>query len=934
MSALSTWRLALRIARRDALRAKGRSALVVAMIALPILGVSAADVVFRSGELSPREELTRSMGAADARYRLESDGQVEQSFDGESVSWTDPEGDVPPPPDLDGRPPVSLTPLLPDDATVLSDLSTYLRIDVGDGIVRAALREIDISDPLTEGMLTPLDGRLPEGPGEVVVTENFLDRSGLSLGDDLTLAGTDVSAEVVGTYEIPSELNTDEIIARPGALIARLAGTDAEDSLTASYLVAVPGDVDWSAVKEANAEGYTVVSRAVRLDPPPAEEGYGLDWGSSADLTAEAFVGVGTVVSLVVLEICLLAGPAFAVGVRRSRRQLGLIGANGGDRRHLRAITLASGIVLGAVAAVVGVVLGILGTMAARPFIEEAVGQRFGAWDLRVLELGAIAALAVLVGTCAALVPAVTASRGDVLESLTGRRGVRRGSRVLPVVGGVALVLGAVVALAGAVMMDDATFVAAGAIVAELGVVALTPALVGAFGRLGRRLPLSGRLALRDAARNRGRSAPAVAAILAAVAGLVTVSTVLVSEDARNRADYAAAVPEGTVSMNLWEYDDSSASALARSRQAAERELPVAERADVSAVVLDEDECDSSGTCSYQAIAVPEANRCPMSGGDDAQRLTHEERLRLADDPRCLNSVSNGSMAMISVAVAGPELLRVLGVDTPETLRTLDEGGAVVFNDLYRSAEGETTFEYWESPGEDEWDENGNLVAAPDSSWTFPSVTAPGDGPVDMLISPETAEAAGLRAVDTASFWSTSAAPDDAERRAFDGAMDGFGDAMSWDVERGYESSTSLPLLVLTLVALVLTIGAAGIATGLAQADSAADLATLAAVGAAPRVRRTLSGLQCGVIALMGVVLGAVSGLVPGIAMVLADHRTQNRWWEESLESGWVDGGRPELFLELPWATFGELLIGVPLVACLLAALLTRSRITLARRAG
>lgn len=48
-----SWIAALRIARRDAWRAKGRSALVLAMLALPIIGVSAADLTLRSAELSP-----------------------------------------------------------------------------------------------------------------------------------------------------------------------------------------------------------------------------------------------------------------------------------------------------------------------------------------------------------------------------------------------------------------------------------------------------------------------------------------------------------------------------------------------------------------------------------------------------------------------------------------------------------------------------------------------------------------------------------------------------------------------------------------------------------------------------------------------------------------------------------------------------------------
>ena len=57
----------LRIARRDALRARGRSALIVAMIALPVLGLTATDVVLRSGQLDRAEVAARELGQTQAR---------------------------------------------------------------------------------------------------------------------------------------------------------------------------------------------------------------------------------------------------------------------------------------------------------------------------------------------------------------------------------------------------------------------------------------------------------------------------------------------------------------------------------------------------------------------------------------------------------------------------------------------------------------------------------------------------------------------------------------------------------------------------------------------------------------------------------------------------------------------------------------------------
>ena len=60
------WRLALRLARREALRARGRSILVLVMIALPVLAVTAADIVLQTQDISGSESLDRRLGSAEA----------------------------------------------------------------------------------------------------------------------------------------------------------------------------------------------------------------------------------------------------------------------------------------------------------------------------------------------------------------------------------------------------------------------------------------------------------------------------------------------------------------------------------------------------------------------------------------------------------------------------------------------------------------------------------------------------------------------------------------------------------------------------------------------------------------------------------------------------------------------------------------------------
>ena len=84
---MSSVRVALRLARRDAWRSKGRSALVVAMIAIPVLGVSASDVLYRSFQLSEDQKATRRMGTADAILSDSGQVRVRQFPTIDGVAW-------------------------------------------------------------------------------------------------------------------------------------------------------------------------------------------------------------------------------------------------------------------------------------------------------------------------------------------------------------------------------------------------------------------------------------------------------------------------------------------------------------------------------------------------------------------------------------------------------------------------------------------------------------------------------------------------------------------------------------------------------------------------------------------------------------------------------------------------------------------------------
>ena len=106
----------------------------------------------------------------------------------------------------------------------------------------------------------------------------------------------------------------------------------------------------------------------------------------------------------------------------------------------------------------------------------------------------------------------------DVVAALAGRRGVIRPRFVAPIIGAVIAAIGVAVGL-GDVRDVHRGSVLLGMTLVEVGLIVTSPALIGIVTRLARWLPVSGRIALRDAGRNRAAAAPAVAAVMATVIG-------------------------------------------------------------------------------------------------------------------------------------------------------------------------------------------------------------------------------------------------------------------------------------------------------------------------------------------------------------------------------------------------------------------------------
>src|SRR6476469_9032946 len=99
-------------------------------------------------------------------------------------------------------------------------------------------------------------------------------------------------------------------------------------------------------------------------------------------LTSSQLAVVGMIVAMALLEVVLLAGPAFAVGARRQERSLALIASTGGTPRDVRRVVLASGVVLGLAAALIGALGGIGVAWLAQPFVQRVSREPFGPFQV------------------------------------------------------------------------------------------------------------------------------------------------------------------------------------------------------------------------------------------------------------------------------------------------------------------------------------------------------------------------------------------------------------------------------------------------------------------------------------------------------------------------------------------------------------------------
>ncbi|MEU4330134.1 FtsX-like permease family protein [Nonomuraea dietziae] len=783
---------ALRIARRSAWRSRGRSALIMVMIGLPVLVITAILTLTATMSVTGREGLVAELGAADARLTQVPEG---------SVIHQEPNGAISGPGD-DGaalsRPSAAEVAALLGPGTRLIPFSTgVLRL----GTERVDALEGDLRDPLTRGMLTLSEGRFPSAR-EVAVTPAL----GLRPGDLLRPSGA-APLTVAGVLEHPHRPSLRQVVG-PDLPLAPLDGFGSPGEYGTGWLADTPKPVTWAEVPALNRAGLFVTSRAMVADPLRTQV-------RASAFDVQSMVGIGTMVIMVVLVTVLLAGPAFAVGLRRRRRELAEIAAQGGSAGHLRTIVLADGLVLGGAAALVATVLGIgagmLGAQVAARWGAGA-GARWGPTvgppDVPWSPVLSVAALGLLTGLVAAMVPAVQAARQDTATVLAGRAPAVADRQGWPLVGAV-LVLAGLGATVVARRQPGSVWVLASAVLVLLGLVVLTPWLVGYTGRLAARLRLPLRVSVRDAVRHRSRTASAVAAVMAVTATVTAMGIGTYSEHVDRREAYTSARPTGTLAIWGGTMADATWDKL---RAATASQLPGVPLA-----------------AGYQA--------------KDAQGRRYALRY---------TARWNGTRTRRTVAIGDQALLRLLqGRHDPQAAAALASGKAVVF-DAAALRDGKLAL-------------RASSTSGPARKLDVPAVLAtPADKHQGGALLPRTlVEQAGFSTAERQLYAMHRLPADSTLWRDLTKVTP----RVTIATEEGYRNVPDPGLWGWLGGALVLVVGGTLAATRLAAADMRPERATMTAIGAPSGTVRMVVAGQALYISGLGALVGLVAGTVAGVAL-------------------------------------------------------------------
>jgi putative ABC transport system permease protein len=860
----ASWVPALRIARRGVKRDLGRAVLVVALVGIPVGAATMVDIVARTLS-SPERSAERDLGSADGT--IIGDGDLDGLLPkGSRVVYAPTSRMVGIARGADG---VKMA-----DPTGPSLPGTGHFVVQGQG--RAAIVSADARDPMQRQVATLTSGKAPTDDSQVLVSPRLAKRLNLHIGDTITSSHGGLT--ITGVAEARFCLSCEQVVALPRGRPD-----------TNLRLVTLPDGADSAAVWATLAQhGFNAFPRGRTGD------------GSGGSNRLRAAILIAVIAGFGMLEVVLLAGTAFAVGARRQVRTLGLVTASGGDANDVRTIVLAQGIVLGALGGIAGAVLGSAAAVGLRPLWESLDDAYITSYVFKPLELLIIAGGGVLAGLTAAAFPAIGAARMRPVDALSGRFRVSSLTRTATPLAGLAVLgAGAACGLVANAMMRTrfkdyeaqlalakqtgdfveqptpvpaAALALAGAFLLVAAIILLAPTVIALLAKPSTRMPVATRLAVRDASRHRHRTAPTTSAIAVAVAGSVLLAYIVAANNHATLVHYRVALPKHTIHVMQ---DGASAQAA----QEVANKLP--------------------GSHLY-ALRQPIDNSNPeprhMDKGTGVAVRAQPEGLWATLDCHAKSCRTAGGNPLV-IGDTNGLAVAALGGTIAKAQEELAKGRVVMFGP--RGSQGEQMLTVHSGPLD---------VTVP--GYVIGRSFAYADLPVGLI--PEAlAKEHGWAVQKAGSYISfPPSTTRTQENRALEAAA-ALGAAAL--VERGPDKPTNTPLLIAIIAAAFTTLAGAAISIALSAAEGRADLATLAAVGAAPRRRRALAASQALVIAGVGCGLGVALG-----TFVAYTVRSTS--------------GAPGFVV--PWTNLLLTALAVPALAMVVAAAFTPSRLPLVRRSA
>ncbi|WP_240003599.1 ABC transporter permease [Streptomyces cinnamoneus] len=382
-----------------------------------------------------------------------------------------------------------------------------------------------------QGRPLPAQGRpRPRTADEVALDSKTADRAGYKVGDTVRLSvdGPVLEQKVTGVF------TTDDGNVAAGGSLALF------DTATAQKLYAKPGEYSEILVKAQQGESQSALKAAIeKILPPGADAVTGKTLADDQAAAVEEGMGNMRTALLGFAAVALFVGVfiianTFTMLVSQRTKEIALLRAVGASRRQVTRSVLVEALVVGAVAAVAGLVIGI-GIGAALHPLMRSTGMLVPDGPLVVPPTAVFAALFVGVGVTvlAAWLPSRRAAKVPPVAAM-GSLHAPASSRSLMLrngIGSAVSAAGLLLSLTGALRDEPAkALLGLGAVLLLVGVIMLTPLLsrplIAAAAPALRLFGISGKLARQNAVRNPRRTAATASALMIGLT-LITSMTVL-----------------------------------------------------------------------------------------------------------------------------------------------------------------------------------------------------------------------------------------------------------------------------------------------------------------------------------------------------------------------------------------------------------------------